>query len=249
MSEKLQKILAQCGLGSRRKMEGWIAAGRVKVNGQVAQLGDRVEATASEIRVDGSVVPASMPGRRASEEKGPPLPTVLLYHKPVGEICTQADPQGRTSVFDQLPKPPIGRWVMVGRLDFNTSGLLLFTNDGALANHLMHPSNGHARVYAVRLFGALSAGSLAKLRTGVRLADGRAAFDSIEATSGNGTNRWYQVSLKLGRNRIVRRLFESQGIKINRLIRLGFGSISLPKTLAPGKWMFLPTRQVLDLQR
>lgn len=229
MSEKLQKILARCGLGSRRAMEQWISAGRVRVNGKVAQLGDRVDEMA-QLSVDG--VPLAF-----SEKISQPV--LLLYHKPVGEMCTASDPKGRPKVFDRLPEPPSGRWVMVGRLDFNTSGLLLFTNDGKLAHELMHPSSAHQRVYAVRLLGNITKELARKLCRGVILSDGLAHFDCIEPMKQEGLNRWYRVTIGMGRNRIVRRLFESQGFKVNRLIRLSFGAIKLPKDVAPGEWRLL----------
>jgi 23S rRNA pseudouridine2605 synthase len=229
MSEKLQKILAAHGLGPRREMEQWISAGRITVNGKIAQLGDRVDEMA-QLAVDGGTLLSS----RVRTSK----PVLLLYHKPVGEICTAADPEGRPTVFDRLPKPPSGRWVMVGRLDYNTSGLLLFTNDGELAHKLMHPSSAHQRVYAVRLLGNLSKELSRKLCQGVVLSDGLAHFASIEPMKQEGMHQWYRVSISMGRNRIVRRLFESQGFQVNRLVRLSFGTIKLPKDLAPGEFSF-----------
>lgn len=237
MNEKLQKVLARAGLGSRREMETWIEAGRIKVNGAIAQLGMRVDDTA-QISVDGKLL------QQEQTVKTSALPAVLIYHKPEGEVCTRSDPEGRPTVFDQLPKPPFGRWIIVGRLDFNTSGLLLFTNDGELANKLMHPSNHLQRIYTVRVYGAITEEILNKLQQGVMLEDGKAHFDKIEKMTGTGTNNWYEVSVSMGRNRIVRRLWESQDIKINRLIRTQFGPIVLPKTLKPGQFILLSRTNV-----
>lgn len=235
MSEKLQKVLAQAGLGSRREMERWIEAGRIHVNHTLAKLGDRVDCSA-HISVDGQPLKSS-PATGAQ-------PSVLMYHKPVGELCTRHDPEGRPTVFEQLPAPPSGRWVMVGRLDYNTSGLLLFTNDGELANQLMHPSFHLKRVYAVRVYGAVPDGILANLKRGVELEDGRAYFDSIESMGGEGRNHWYKVSVSMGRNRIVRRLWESQAVKVNRLMRIEYGPLLLPRTLEAGQYALVPTIEV-----
>jgi len=240
MSEKLQKVLARAGLGSRREMESWIEAGRVRVNDVIAQLGLRVEDTA-QISVDGK------PLLQEQTAKTSTLPAVLMYHKPEGEVCTRSDPEGRPTVFDHLPNPPSGRWIIVGRLDFNTSGLLLFTNDGELANKLMHPSNHLQRVYSVRVYGNITEALLNKLQQGVMLEDGEAHFDKIKKMTGLGANNWYEVSVAMGRNRIVRRLWESQGIRINRLIRTQFGPIPLPKTLQPKRFTLLSSAMVESL--
>lgn len=232
MSEKLQKILAQYGLGSRRKMEQWIEAGRVNVNGEIATLGMRVTQD-DNIAVDGKAL---------TKTPTTPKHSLLLYNKPEGEICSRNDPEGRATVFDKLPKPAFGRWIVIGRLDYNTSGLLLFTTDGELAHQLMHPKFHLQRVYAVRIFGKADKEILQKLTTGVELEDGFAKFDSLEFMGGDGANQWYKVSISSGRNRIVRRMWESQGVKINRLMRVKFGDIELPRDLKPGEFTFLNER-------
>lgn len=237
MSEKLQKILAQAGLGSRREIERWIAAGRVQVNNLTAKLGERVD-TLAQVSIDGKPVHLSI---QTSCQ-------VLLYHKPVGEMCTRHDPQGRPTVFDHLPALTTTRWVMVGRLDYYTSGLLLFTDNGELANQLMHPRFHLKRVYLVRVYGSVNDTILTRLRQGVTLEDGLAQFDSIKAAGGEGKNHWYQVSISMGRNRIVRRLWESQGLQVNRLIRIGFGPLQLPRTLAAGEYRLLTQQEIATLQ-
>ncbi len=226
MDEKLQKVLARAGLGSRRALEEWIQAGRVSINGRVAQLGDRVRPE-DRIMVDGRLVSAQ---RRAPRRR------VLVYHKPVGEVCSRHDPEGRTTIFESLPRLRDGRWISVGRLDLNTSGLLLVTNDGELANLLMHPSREIAREYAVRVHGEVPETALAALREGVMLDDGPARFDSIEDAGGQGSNHWYHVCLSEGRNREVRRLWEAQGVQVSRLIRIRYGTVSLPRSLRAGHW-------------
>lgn len=227
-TEKLQKILANAGLGSRRQLEQWIAAGRVSVDGQVAQLGDRVDPKAA-IRVDGHLL-KRLP-KAASR--------ILLYHKPEGQLCTRHDPENRPTVFDHLPMVRNQRWIQVGRLDFNTSGLLLFTTDGELAHRLMHPKHGLEREYAVRVLGAVPPAVLQALKAGVELEDGLAKFDSIREAGGEGANHWYHVTLSEGRNREVRRLWESQGVTVSRLIRIRFGQLSLPRALKVGRWQEL----------
>jgi 23S rRNA pseudouridine2605 synthase len=229
-AERLQKLLAAAGLGSRRQIEGWIEAGRVTVGGRVAKLGDR--ATPSDaIAVDGKPV--------ALQQAAPTR--VLLYHKPVGELVTRHDPQGRPSVFSRLPP---GRWVAVGRLDLNSSGLLLFTDSGELANRLMHPRHELEREYSARVQGNPD---LEKLRRGVQLEDGLAAFTSIrQEREATGTNRWYRVVLKEGRNREVRRLFEAVGARVNRLVRVRYGPVELPGNLAPGEWRELENPVILQ---
>jgi 23S rRNA pseudouridine2605 synthase len=220
-AERLQKVLAAAGLGSRREIESWIEAGRVTVGGRVAKLGDR--ATGEAIAVDGRPVElaALQPGR------------VLIYNKPEGELVTRSDPEGRTTVFSKLPP---GRWIAVGRLDLNSAGLLLFTDDGELANRLMHPRYGIEREYQVRVQGPVD---LERLRRGVHLEDGEAAFERIEPVdprASTSANRWYRVMLKEGRNREVRRMFEAVGARVSRLIRIRYGPIELPRDLAPGMW-------------
>ena len=229
MSEKLHKVLARAGLGSRREIEGWISQGRVSVNGRRASLGERVRGE-DLIRVDGKRVRSPVPGADLR---------VLRYHKPAGEVCTRRDPQSRPSVFDRLPRLSGARWVAVGRLDFNTSGLLLFTNHGELAERLMHPSRAVPREYAVRVRGELTPEGRRRLLEGVRLADGPARCVSIVKGGGRGTNHWYKVVVVEGRNREVRRLWESQGLPVSRLIRVRFGPVSLPRRLASGRFELL----------
>jgi len=235
MSEKLQKVLARAGLGSRRELEGWITAGRISVDGKIAKLGDRV--TESEkIRIDGK--PLTL--KKESEIRR----RILIYNKPVGELCTRKDPEGRPTVFERLPNLRQGRWVAIGRLDYNTCGLLLFTNDGELANRMMHPSSSIEREYAVRVHGQVSEQTLQTLKQGVSLEDGEAAFDSIKAAGGEGTNQWFHVTLSEGRNREVRRLWESQDIEVSRLIRVRYGDVRLPRSLYRGTWSEMQDNEV-----
>ncbi|NIG98771.1 MAG: 23S rRNA pseudouridine(2605) synthase RluB [Serratia symbiotica] len=229
MSEKLQKVLARAGHGSRREIEAMIDAGRVSVDGKIAKLGARVEVNpAMKIRMDGHVVSV-----KESEEAAC---RVLAYYKPEGELCTHSDPEGRQTVFDRLPKLRGSRWVAVGRLDVNTSGLLLFTTDGELANRLMHPNREVEREYAVRVFGQTDDDSVKQLKKGVQLEDGPAAFRTIAFQGGEGLNQWYNVTLTEGRNREVRRLWEAVGVQVSRLIRVRYGDIALPKGLPRGGW-------------
>lgn len=229
-SEKLQKVLARAGMGSRRELEEWISAGRVKVNGQIATLGDRVTA-ADRITVDGKKLAA--PTSKAGH-------SILLYNKPLGEICTRNDPEGRPTVFDHMPQLQHARWVTVGRLDINTTGLLLFTTDGELANKLMHPSTRIEREYAVRVMGEVTEEMLRNLTRGVELEDGIARFDGISDGGGEGANHWYHVVIQEGRNREVRRLWESQGVKVSRLKRVRYGNIQIPSYVRAGKFVELP---------
>lgn len=238
MSEKLQKVLARAGFGSRRKLEEIIEAGQVMVNGMVANLGQRVTPQ-DAITIQGQTV-SNIP----AEE----IPCrVILYHKPEGEVCTRNDPEKRATVFDNLPKLQRGRWIAVGRLDFNTAGLLLFTTHGELANALMHPSSQIEREYAVRVFGEVDGETLNRLRTGVKLEDGMAKFNNITDAGGQGHNHWYHVTLSEGRNREVRRMWESQGVKVNRLIRVRFGNIFLPRDLRKGSVRELPPKLIDEL--
>jgi len=230
MSEKIQKVLARVGLGSRRTMEEWIEEGRISVNGKIATLGDRVEES-DELRVDGRVVAFS-----AEEES---VRRVILYYKPEGEVCTRTDPSGRPTVFDALPKLKDQRWVAIGRLDINSQGLMLFTTDGDLANRMMHPSSNIEREYAVRIHGQVSEESLESLRNGVMLVDGTAKFDEIIDRGGEGSNHWYHVILREGRKREVRRMWESQGVQVSRLIRVRYGEVHLPRNLKAGRWVEL----------
>lgn len=233
--EKLQKALARLGLGSRRQMEDVIREGRVSVNGQVATIGDRV-GQGDEIRVDGRQLRYT-----AENEK---RRRVLMYYKPEGEICSSNDPEGRPTVFERLPPLSHDRWIMVGRLDINSTGLLLFTNDGELAHRLMHPSNEIEREYAVRVMGEVTQDMINNLSKGVELEDGLAKFDQIVEKGGEGINKWYQVKLKEGKNREVRRLFESQGLKVSRLLRIRYGSVNLPRELRTGRYMELDRKEI-----
>ena len=223
--KRLQKLLAQAGLGSRREIEGWIARGEVRVNGEVAILGTQADLT-DRIEVRGKLL-------RLQDK--PFERRVLIYHKPEGELTTRQDPKGRPTVFEALPPIRQGRWITVGRLDINTSGLLLITNDGELANRLMHPSYEIQRLYAVRVLGGLTPEQQQAMLDGVELEDGPARFESIIEAGGTGANRWYHVSLREGRNREVRRLVESQGVTVSRLIRIGYAGITLPPRLRPGR--------------
>lgn len=238
MSEKIQKVLANAGLGSRRQIEEWLRQGRIAVNGTVANLGDRMTLD-DKVRVDGRDVNLV----KSSTQKS----RVILYHKPEGEICSRSDPEGRTTVFDHLPMLRNGRWISVGRLDYNTSGVLLLTNNGELANRLMHPSSEIEREYAVRVQGEVTSEMLKKLKKGVRLEDGPAHFDQITDAGGEGSNHWYHVLVKEGRNRMVRRLWESQGVMVSRLIRIRFGHITLPRMLRRGKWTELTLDEITKL--
>lgn len=233
--EKLQKALARLGLGSRRQMEEVIRGGRVSVNGKIAGIGDRVQ-QGDEIRVDGRLLRYT-----AENEK---RRRVLMYYKPEGEVCSTQDREGRPTVFERLPPLTNDRWVMVGRLDINSTGLLLFTNDGELAHRLMHPSNEIEREYAVRVMGEVTPEIIKNLTTGVMLEDGMAQFDDIRERGGEGINKWYQVKLKEGRNREVRRLFESQGLKVSRLLRTRYGSVNLPRELRTGRFLELDKNDI-----
>lgn len=233
--ERIQKLLAQHGLGSRREVDDWVAAGRISVNGELATPGSR--ATSSDrIRVDGQLVNLG-PRSRALR--------VLRYHKPVGQVCTRSDPEGRPTVFDHLPLMQNGRWIAVGRLDLTTSGLMLFTDDGALAHRLMHPSSGIEREYAVRVRGQVSADVLTCLKAGVDLDGVPARFETLRAAGGEGSNQWFHVTLREGRNREVRRMWESQGVMVSRLIRVRYGPVGLPRLLPMGRCEALP-REELD---
>lgn len=235
---RLQKVLAEAGLGSRREIEGWIAEGRVQVNGQVATLGQRV-GPADRIRVDGQDL-RRRPARAAGLQ-------VIAYNKPEGEIVTRKDPEERPTIFRRLPRPKSGRWISVGRLDINTSGLLLVTNDGDLANRLMHPSREVEREYAVRILGAVPEATLARLIAGVELDDGPARFDGIAEAGGEGANHWYRVTLREGRNREVRRLWEAVGCRVSRLIRTRFGNVDLGPRLFTGSWRPLTEGELAGL--
>jgi 23S rRNA pseudouridine2605 synthase len=229
IDEKLQKVLARAGIASRRESERWISAGRISVNGKIATLGDRVKAE-DQIRVDGNLL----------REENTAVASVkfLMYNKPEGEVSTNKDPDGRPTVFDTLPKLHRGRWIQIGRLDVNTSGLLLFTNDGELANRLMHPSSEIQREYATRVFGEVTDDMKARLRKGVQLEDGIASFNSIKPAGGEG------------KNREVRRLWESQeGLRVSRLIRLRYGVCSLDRQLPRGRWRSLTAQETREIMK
>ena len=236
--EKLQKVLARAGLGSRREMERWIEEGRITVNGKAATLGDRVDERA-RISVDGRNLDAT-----------PAVQTrCILYHKPPGEVCSRKDPEGRRSVFERLPKLKSGRWISIGRLDFNTSGLLLFTTDGDLANALMHPSSNIEREYMVRVMGKVEMEMLHRMVEGVMLEDGMARFTDITDAGGEGINHWFYVVLMEGRNREVRRLWESQGLTVSRLKRVRYGEVFIPSRVKQGQWTEMETAEIKSLYR
>ena len=234
-SERLQKVLSQAGLGSRREIEKWIANGWIQVNGQTAKLGDCLTEN-DLLKVKGK----SFENPLNIEQKT----RILLYHKPVGEISSRNDPVHSSTVFDNLPYLKYGRWVQVGRLDLNTSGLLIFTNSGMLANNLMHPKFELEREYAVRVYGEVTPEQLKILQKGVELEDGMARFKKIEYRGGEGKNSWYHVVLTEGRNREVRRLWESQSIVVSRLIRIRYGSLSMPRYLNRGEFVELSPKDV-----
>jgi 23S rRNA pseudouridine2605 synthase len=238
--EKLQKVLARSGVGSRREMERWVEQGRIAIDGRIASLGDRV-VKGQRILVD---------GRPLAAAEGDTT-RCLLYHKPTGEVCSRNDPEGRRTVFERLPKVKSGRWISIGRLDYNTSGLLLFTTDGELANALMHPSANIEREYLVRVMGEVTDDMLQAMRDGVMLDDGVARFTDIQPGNhdGDGINQWYYVVLMEGRNREVRRLWESQGLTVSRLKRVRYGDIFIPSKIKKGQWQELESRDVATLYR
>lgn len=241
MSEKLQKVLSRMGLGSRRGLEKMIADGRITCNGVQAKIGDRIEADNTVVKIDGKVVLSPSTVKQ-------PSCRVLMYHKPEGELTTLNDPEDRPTVFDHLPKPEQGRWIYVGRLDINTSGLLLFTTDGDLANALMHPRHGIERIYAARIYGEVTEEMLEQLQKGVMLEDGKAHFDKITYVGGESRNAWYHVSLKEGRKREVRRLWEAVGVKVSRLIRISYGGIALDPALKAGQYRELNLNELNKLR-
>ena len=240
MSEKLQKFLAARGFGSRRAIERWIEAGQVSVNGKTATIGDRVTHE-DRVLVNGRPVSSRKPAHRH-----------MLYNKPEGEICSRDDPEGRHTVFDRLPGLKNQRWISVGRLDFNTSGLLLFTTDGELANRLMHPSSGIEREYTVRVLGDVSDDTMATMREGVMLEDGICRFSDVQRSpnnqeDGSRANQWFYVVLMEGRNQAVRRLWESQGHTVSRLKRVRYGSFFIPSAVRVGRYTELKPKDVREL--
>lgn len=254
--ERLQKVLAQAGIGSRREMEEWISAGRVTVNGNVATLGMRVT-DGDKVQVDGRHIRLQLQAEQI-------LPRVLLYHKQEGEIVSRDDPKERANVFDALPKLRGQKWIAIGRLDFNTSGLLIFTTSGELANRLMHPRFEVEREYAVRVQGQMTPDQMHQMiKEGIELEDGLVRFEQLTDEGGEGYNHWYRLVLKEGRNRVVRRTFEALGLPVSRLMRVRFGMINLPPRIKRGmmaelgegevrailEWVGLPVgiaRQVTD---
>ncbi len=238
--EKLHKVLARSGIGSRREMERWIKEGRVHVNGELATLGDRI-GNGDEVEVDGRAVNLIFENQATRR--------VLIYNKPVGEICTRHDPEGRPTVFRHLPPLKEGRWITVGRLDINTSGLLLFTTDGELANALMHPSAQIDREYAVRVLGSVDDAMIERLTKGVLLEDGMARFTDVQYFDGEGANKWYHCVVMEGRNREVRRLWESQEIQVSRLKRVRFGPVFMPSDIKAGTWKEMTVKEVNDLSK
>jgi 23S rRNA pseudouridine2605 synthase len=235
--ERLQKILSQAGVGSRRQMEVLIADGRVSVNGKVAKIGDSA-GPKDMITVNGNLV--DNPLDKIIKTR------IVLYHKPVGEISSKNDPHHTKTVFENLPYLKIGRWVQVGRLDINTSGLLIFTNNGELANQLMHPKHEFEREYSVRVHGTVTDAMTDALLKGVMLDDGKASFKKITFQGGEGRNTWFNVILTEGKNREVRRLWESQGVEVSRLIRIRYGHIKLPRSLSRGECYELSIKEVED---
>ncbi|PMR76577.1 23S rRNA pseudouridine(2605) synthase RluB [Billgrantia endophytica] len=237
-TEKLQKVLARAGLGSRREMEAAIEAGRVKVNGKPATLGDRIE---MRDRVTFDDRPVTLRGAEETPRR------VIMYNKPEGELCTRKDPEGRRTVFERLPRLRGERWIAIGRLDINTSGLLLFTTDGELANRLMHPSTQVEREYAVRVMGEVKKEQVVAMVQGVMLEDGPARFTDVQEFGGEGINTWFHVVITEGRNREVRRLWESQGLTVSRLKRVRYGNIFLDKRAKAGEWVELSQVEIDDL--
>lgn len=233
--DKIQKTLAHAGLGSRRQIETWIQEGRIEINGKTAKLGDRMNES-DAVKLDGRDI--------SFNKRNQHLMRVILYHKPEGEICSRKDPENRPSIFENLPYIRNGRWISVGRLDFNTSGLLILTNDGGLAHQLMHPSSELEREYAVRIRGGLNPTILKRLKDGVFLEDGEARFNSIEPAGSGSTNQWLYVTVSEGRNRLVRRLLESQDLQVTRLMRIRYGNIQLPKGLRRGHCLELNAEEI-----
>ncbi len=235
---RIQKLLASTGLASRRQAEAWIVAGRIRLNGSPARLGDRA-APEDVLTLDGRRLTLEFATGRE----------VVAYHKPCGQVVSRSDEQGRPAVFSALPPPAQGRWISVGRLDLQTSGLLLLTTDGALAHRLMHPGSQILRRYQVRVRGAASREQRDRLCRGVRLDDGMARFEFVRAGRGRGVNRWYEVALREGRNREVRRLWQAVGLEVSRLIRIGYGPVELDRAHRAGELRWLSSREIRTLER
>lgn len=239
--ERIQKVLAEAGYGSRREIEEWVVAGRISVNGEPSFLGQKI-GPGDRVKVNGKLVNLKFAAEQ--KKRGP---RVLMYHKPDGEIVSKDDPEGRPSVFDRLPTINKGRWIAIGRLDFNTSGLLLFTDNGELANRMMHPRYEIEREYAVRLLGELSDEQRQQLTEGIELEDGQAKFTTLADEGGEGANHWYRVTLSEGRNREVRRMFEAVGLTVSRLMRVRYGKVELPSRLKRGMYEEMTPEQVAQL--
>lgn len=237
---KLQKVLADAGVGSRRDMEELILSGRVSVNSMPAHIGQRIN-DEDHVRVNGKIL--------QRKRLTPIVPRIVIYHKPAGEIVSHSDPEGRPTVFDKLPFTRKGKWVAIGRLDFNTEGLLILTTSGDLANKLMHPRYGHEREYAVRVLGEPTDEQIQELKTGIQLEDGLASFSLVERLGGEGVNRWLRVVISEGRNREVRRMFEAIGLTVSRLIRVRFGPVTLPSQIKRGRWQEWEKNQVIALMQ
>jgi len=243
MNEKLQKVLARAGFGSRREIETWIEQGRIRINQSIATIGDRVNEH-DKICVDGSLISH----QRLYSNKN----RILIYNKDAGTVCSRSDPEGRNTIFKDLPKTRHARWISVGRLDITTMGLLIITTDGELANRLMHPSYEIPREYMARVLGEVDEAMIQSLMKGVELEDGLAHFDSIIEVgdrSGRGANHWYRVVIKEGRNREVRRLWESQGVRVSRLSRIRYGPVTLPRRLRRGHWCEMEPTEVSQLYK
>jgi 23S rRNA pseudouridine2605 synthase len=219
VAERIQKLLANLGVGSRRQIERWITAGRIVVDGKPATLGQPLHGN-ERVALDGKPINVRSTTTARSNR-------YLAYHKPAGQVTSRNDPERRTTVFDSLPYLRQQRWISVGRLDINTSGLLIFTTDGELAHRLMHPSYEILRQYAVRVLGRFQQSDLERLSQDVELEDGPARLESVEMAGGSGANLWLNVTLREGRNREVRRIFEAVGLTVSRLIRIGYGPIAL----------------------
>lgn len=236
-AERIQKVLARDGIASRRTLEVWIQEGRISVNGKTATLGQRIQ-PADHVKLNDKALTLNWS----------PMTQILIYHKPVGVICTHDDPKGKPTIYEHLPPLIEGKWISMGRLDINSEGLLLLTNDGALANAMMHPSNGTIRQYLVRLSSSVDSASIQELLRGVELEDGMAQFQQCTLHA-DGKHPWYRVQLCEGRNRLVRRLWASQGVMVSRLMRIRFGDIKLPKSLPAGAFESLSENTVRSLQK